>query len=281
MTNRAVLSIDVELFEQTPAYRTATGSMTTNGVGINGLTFLHQELKSRGITTTCFVVSSVADDYPASIKSLATEGHEIGSHTHSHRLLSKLEPDERQRELQTSRDILESVTGSTPRGFRAPAFDTPPDHYLMLGETGYQYDASIVPSRHIPGWYGGEHNIHRPCLATAVDSEAPADLNVVPTSVIPGLRLPLTGTWLRFFGPQYTILGMRLLARRGITPILYVHPWEFVELPPIDGVPKRVYFRTGDWMRRAVSRILDQPFEFTTIQQVLSTTDDVKNRAGV
>ncbi len=277
MTNSAVLSIDVELFEQTPAYRTATGSITTNGVGIDGITFLDEELKRRNITTTCFVVSSVADDHPAPIRSLADEGHEIGSHTHSHRLLSKLEPDERKQELQISRNILESITGSTPGGFRAPAFDTSPDHYLMLDDTGYQYDASIVPSRHIPGWYGGEHNIHRPCLATTVDSEAPADLTVVPTSVIPGLRLPLTGTWLRFFGPQYTILGMRLLARRGITPMLYVHPWEFVELPPIDGVPKRVYFRTGDWMRRAVRRILDQPFEFTTIQEVLNTEDHMRD----
>ncbi|MDB9281767.1 polysaccharide deacetylase family protein [Halorubrum ezzemoulense] len=270
MTNQAVLSIDVELFEQTPAYRTATGSMTTNGVGIDGLRFLRQELRKRDITTTCFVVSSLVEDFPTPIRVLADEGHEIGSHTHSHKLLSKLEPAERQQELQTSCDILESVTGNTPQGFRAPAFDTPPEHYRMLGDAGYQYDASIVPSRRIPGWYGGEHNIHRPCLATTVDPEAPADLTVVPTSVIPGLRLPLTGTWLRFFGPQYTILGMRLLARRGITPILYVHPWEFVELPTVDGVPRRVYFRTGDWMRRAVSRILDRPFDFTTIQNILA-----------
>jgi hypothetical protein len=63
---------------------------------------------------------------------------------------------------------------------------------------------------------------------------------------------------------------MKLLARRGIAPILYVHPWEFVDLPVVDGVPKRVYFRTGSWMRDAVEYILDQPFEFTTARSVVT-----------
>jgi hypothetical protein len=86
---------------------------------------------------------------------------------------------------------------------------------------------------------------------------------------MPGLRLPLTGTWLRFFGPRYTIYGMKRLARRGITPILYVHPWELVDLPRIEGVPRRVYWHTGDWMKRAVERILDADFEFVTAREVI------------
>jgi hypothetical protein len=89
---------------------------------------------------------------------------------------------------------------------------------------------------------------------------------------MPGVRLPLTGTWLRFFGVRYTVLGMRLLARRGIAPVLYVHPWEFADLPAVDGVPRRVYVRTGEWMRKAVQRLLDQPFEFVTARSVVEGT---------
>ena len=77
-------------------------------------------------------------------------------------------------------------------------------------------------------------------------------------------------TWLRFFGPRYTVAGMKLLARRGIAPVLYVHPWELVDLPAVEGVPRRVYVRTGDWMRRAVEYILDQPFDFTTARSVVA-----------
>jgi Domain of unknown function (DUF3473). len=89
---------------------------------------------------------------------------------------------------------------------------------------------------------------------------------------MPGLRLPLTGTWLRFFGPGYTVLGMRLLARRGVAPVLYVHPWELVDLPAVDGVPGRVYWHTGEWMRRAIDRVLGQPFEFTTAATLAGET---------
>jgi hypothetical protein len=62
---------------------------------------------------------------------------------------------------------------------------------------------------------------------------------------------------------------MKLLAQRGITPILYVHPWELVDLPAVEGVPSRVYYHTGDWMRRAIARILEQDFAFTTARTVV------------
>ncbi|QHS16177.1 DUF3473 domain-containing protein [haloarchaeon 3A1-DGR] len=285
MSDRAVLSVDFELFEHTPAYRGADGDGTseaeTSGVGLDGARFLREALGERDATATAFVVSEVAAEHPDAVSAFAAAGHEIGSHTHSHRLLTDLDPDERRRELRESRKLLIDVTGARVDGFRAPAFDVGPDHFSMVAETGYAYDASVVPCRRIPGWYGGEHDRQRPGPATAFDPEAPPDLAVAPTAVMPGLRLPLTGTWLRLFGPRYTILGMRLLARRGITPVLYVHPWEFVDLPEIEGVPRRVYVRTGDWMRRAVERILATSFTFTSVRRVLADAGLVDSPEGV
>ena len=265
----AVLSIDVELFDQTPAYRSASGTTDQRGIGLNGLEWFRETLQKRDANTTCFVVSSLVDRYPAHVEVLADAGFEIASHTHSHELLSDLDPDRRREELRDSRERLESLTGQPVTGFRAPAFDITDDHFDLLAETGYGYDSSIVASRAIPGWYGGEYDLETPALATAVDPDAPAGVSELPASVMPGLRLPLTGTWLRFFGPRYTALGMRLLARRGVTPVLYVHPWELVGLPQVEGVPARVYYRTGEWMRDAVSAILDQPFDFVTARSVL------------
>ncbi|MBX0287205.1 polysaccharide deacetylase family protein [Haloarcula salinisoli] len=266
---RAVLSIDVELFDQTPAYRSASGITDQQGIGLNGLAWFRETLGDRGASTTCFVVSSLVDRYPEAIEALADAGFEIASHTHSHELLSDRSADERREELATSKERLESLTGQSVTGFRAPAFDITDDHFDLLAETGYEYDSSVVASRAIPGWYGGEYDLETPALATAVDPDAPAGLAELPASVMPGLRLPLTGTWLRFFGPRYTALGMRLLARRGITPVLYVHPWELVGLPQVEGVPARVYYHTGEWMREALTYILDQPFDFVTARSVL------------
>mgnify|MGYP000109066925 CR=1 FL=1 len=275
--SEAVLSIDFELFEHTPAYRSAEGTMNRDGVGLAGGEFLREALERHDATTTCFVVSELLDSHPEAIGKLVDAGYEIGSHTHTHRLLTDLDAAERREEMTRSRERLAAATGQDIRGFRAPAFDTADDHFQTLAEAGYDYDASVVSSRRIPGWYGGEHDTHRPVPARDVDPDAPAEIMALPTSVMPGLRLPLTGTWLRFFGPRYTALGMKLLARRGIAPVLYVHPWEFVDLPDVAGVPKRVYVRTGAWMRRAVEFILSQPFEFTTAGSII---DDARSAGG-
>ena len=278
MTDQAVLSVDVELFTQTPAYRSAAGEVDDRSVGIAGVDVIRDLLTEYGATATCFVVSSVADRHPAAVRALAHDGHEVGSHTHTHQLLGDLPPAEQYEELARSRAVLERVTGERVTGFRAPAFDLPPGHFAAVDAAGYRYDSSVVASRRIPGWYGGEHTLQSPASATAVDPDAPPELTELPVSVMPRLRLPLTGTWLRFFGPRYTMLGMRLLARRGIAPVLYVHPWEFVNLPAVEGVPARVYWHTGDWMRRAVAQILAQPFEFVTACSLIAADDDTEER---
>lgn len=268
-TARAVLSVDVELFAHTPAYRRAAGELDDRTVGLAGLEVLHDLLEAHDAAATWFVVSAVAGDHPDAVGSLATAGHEIGSHTHTHRLLSELTPEERRTELARSRRVLERATGETVAGFRAPAFDLPADHFTLLAEAGYDYDSSVIDSRRIPGWYGGGYSLRAPAPASTIDRDAPPNLVELPVSAMPGLRLPLTGAWLRFFGPRYTVLGMHLLARRGITPVLYVHPWEFVDLPAVEGVPTRVYWHTGDWMCRALERILARPVEFVTAGSIV------------
>ena len=280
----AVLSIDFERFTHLPAYRNARGKTDQRDVGFNVVDSLLTLFEDHDAAATFFVVSEIAERHPERIVRIANTSHEIASHTHRHRHLSTLDERERRDELATSRIVLEDTTGERVAGFRAPSFDTASDHFSMLAAAGYEYDASVAPCRSIPGWYGGEHNVDRPCPATRLDPDAPAGIAELPVGVMPRLRLPLTGTWLRFFGPRYTILGMRLLARRGIAPVLYVHPWELVDLPPVAGVPKRVYWHTGAWMRRALRRILEQPFEFVTARTVVedATAFDAKggSRAG-
>lgn len=264
---RAALTVDVEFFTQIPAYRGASGTTTESGVGHDGIEFLLDAFDAAGGTGTFFTVSEIAETHPETVAAVA-QHHELASHTQTHRHLSDLSASERRAELADSKAQLESVGGTDVTGFRAPSFDFTDDHFDLLADTGYEYDSSIAPSRSIPGWYGGEYDIDRPVSADAVVSGAPESVTEVPVAVMPGLRLPLTGTWIRFFGVHYTLLGMHLIARRGITPVLYVHPWELVELPAVEGVPSRVYYRTGSYMRRAVRRILNADFEFVSVNSV-------------
>jgi peptidoglycan/xylan/chitin deacetylase (PgdA/CDA1 family) len=280
MSNRAVLSVDFELFTQTPAYRSATGTTDIPDVGLAAGAYLRRALDAHDARATFFVVASVAESHPEVVRAFAEAGHEIGSHTHSHALLTDLDASARREELERSRAILREVTGQPIDGFRAPAFALPPDHFERLDGAGYTYDSSIAPCRRIPGWYGGEHTVDRPVPATRIRSDAPSDCTELPVSVMPGLRLPLTGAWIRFFGRRYTLLGMKLLARRGITPVLYVHPWELVDLPVVKGVPKRVYWRTGEWMRHTLRHVLGSSFEFVTAKTAIEVATDGRNDAA-
>lgn len=267
--SRAVLSVDFEMFTHLPAYRKAEGTVEDPDIGVSVMDPLLEVLGDREVAATFFVVSEIAERHPEVLERAAEEDHEIGSHTHHHSLLSALDRDDRLAELADSRELLKRVTGSPVTGFRAPMFVTTDDHFELVGATGYEYDSSVVPSRRIPGFYGGESDRIRPSSARAFDASAPEAISELPVGVMPGVRLPLSGAWLRLFGVTYTIAGMRLLDRRGVVPVLYVHPWEFTDLPAVDGVPKRVYWRTGEWMWRALERILDQPFEFVTARSVV------------
>jgi peptidoglycan/xylan/chitin deacetylase (PgdA/CDA1 family) len=263
-----VLSVDCEFFQHAPAYRQATGTAPEEALGRRGIDFMLNVFDDLDAVGTFFIVSDIVENYPQLIERISDCGHEIASHTHTHRHLPELRPEVRQEEFEQSKRKLESVAGTEVEGFRAPSFKISDNHFDALASAGYSYDSSVVPCRSIPGWYGGVHDTFQPSPATAIDPSAPADLTEIPVAVMPGLRLPLTGTWIRFFGVSYTIAGIRLLARRGIVPVLYIHPWELVGIPNIQGVPRRIYFRSGAYMRSAVERILSEPFEFVTVADV-------------
>lgn len=265
--SRAALTVDLETFQQLPAYRNAEGTSDREDLGIEQIEPLLDLLDEHDATCTFFTVSSVAEDHPDLVAEIVDRGHEIASHTHSHRHLPEFDPDERRAEITDSRATLERAAGTDVGGFRAPSFQRTDDYLDLLADAGYEYDSSVVAARSI-GWYGGGPQLHDPCDATAVRPDAPADLRELPVSVMPGLRLPLTGAWLRLFGVHYVLAGMRLQARTGRAPVLYVHPWELADLPSVEGVPRRVTVRTGGWTWRALERILEQPFEFVTARTV-------------
>lgn len=269
MARQAVLSIDIERFSDIPACRNADLPEADEDVAVAGLEWLRSRLDEADVSTTFFVVSDFAEEIPAVIEELSSAGHEIASHTRTHRHLTDLGQSERAAELEHSRDVLRRLSGQRVRGFRAPSFEIPSDHFEAVARAGYTYDSSVVPARSIPGWYGGRFETTEPSPATGLVESAPEGLVEVPVAIWPHLKLPLSGAWLRFFGVRYTLWGMRRLSQRGVTPVLYVHPWELADPPRAPGVNRRVYWRTGEYTRRAVDRLLGSAFEFVPVRDVL------------
>lgn len=275
MARQAVMSIDLERFSDIPACRNVELPEMDEDVAVAGFDWLQARLEAADVSTTFFVVSDFAESIPHRIEELAATGHEIASHTCTHRHLTDLDRADRLVELEQSRDVLERLSGHPVTGFRAPSFDIPRDHFDAIARAGYTYDSSVLPSRSIPGWYGGQFETVKPTRVRELvgSADPPNDLVEVPVAIWPLLKLPLSGAWLRFFGVNYTLSGMRRLSNRGITPVLYIHPWELANPPQAAGVNRRVYWRTGEYTRRAVERLLESTFEFVPIRDALA--DDV------
>jgi peptidoglycan/xylan/chitin deacetylase (PgdA/CDA1 family) len=88
-------------------------------------------------TATFFVMGELYDWYPDVIEGIEKRGHEIGYHTHSHRLIQNSEILEE--ELKKSSDFLNRFN---PMGFRAPKIFITRDTYSCLKKYGFKYSSS-------------------------------------------------------------------------------------------------------------------------------------------
>jgi peptidoglycan/xylan/chitin deacetylase (PgdA/CDA1 family) len=100
-----------------------------------------------GVKVTLFVIAEDLHD-PRKTE-LLTEavkrGHEIASHSLTHRKLTTLDSNEKRREIIESRERLTETLGVEVRGFRAPNFDIDRESFELISEAGYTYDSSVMP----------------------------------------------------------------------------------------------------------------------------------------
>jgi peptidoglycan/xylan/chitin deacetylase (PgdA/CDA1 family) len=82
---------------------------------------------------------------PADVGRLADAGHEIGSHSHSHEILTSLEDDELERELALSRRRIEQWTGRPVAGFCYPNGSVDDRVAAATARAGYAYACTTSP----------------------------------------------------------------------------------------------------------------------------------------
>lgn len=106
-------------------------------------------LAERGLEITFFVVGQDAalERNRDAIASIASAGHEIGNHSFRHEPWFHLYTEEEiDAELARTEDVLESVTGARPVGFRGPGFTLSKSTLRVLHRRGYRYDCSTFPT---------------------------------------------------------------------------------------------------------------------------------------
>lgn len=139
-------------------------------------------LKERNIKCTFFLVGNLVKVYPAIVRRIIAEGHEIGNHTWTHCSLTSRSDEQIRSELKKSEDAVYEVAGVRPNLMRPPygAINTRIKD-LMFSEFGYSTimwsvdpqdwrrpGVSVVTSRLVNGAHPGAimlaHDIHPPTI---------------------------------------------------------------------------------------------------------------------
>lgn len=221
------LTIDLEDWHQL-AYRQATGRETAPSPRVVRDTHRVLDLLDEaGTRATFFVLGMVAEAHPDLVREVRRRGHEIGSHSHAHRLVHALSPGELRDDLKRSKAFLEDLTGDRVVGFRAPEFsvkrlDSP--CFAVLREVGFEYDSSVFP---LPGSRYGIPDA--PTHPFSIDTPAGA-IREFPLATwrTLGRTVPVAG------GTYYRVLPLAVLRHAlherntpGQVNVLYFHPYEF------------------------------------------------------
>jgi peptidoglycan/xylan/chitin deacetylase (PgdA/CDA1 family) len=185
------LTVDVE--QDCPPYLNTWRGME------EGMPLLLDALTDSGVPATWFTTGESARRYPAVVRDLVAAGHELGCHGDTHRSFGSMTREEAASELERSSETLRQFAPVT--SFRAP-YLTFPERYLdLLVAHRYVLDSSQGRHKHLGASVGRAGSLLR-----------------VPASI--------TSSTLRW--PR--LLRDTLLARLTAPAVLFVHPWEFVDL---------------------------------------------------
>jgi peptidoglycan/xylan/chitin deacetylase (PgdA/CDA1 family) len=96
-------------------------------------------LKQRGIKATFFMVGENAAAYPQIVKRILAEGHEVGNHSWSHPLFSKMSEEAVRDQLKRTQDAIVAGCGTAPKVMRPPYGGfTERQRRWCYGEFGYK-----------------------------------------------------------------------------------------------------------------------------------------------
>lgn len=231
-----------------------------------------ERLAEAGVRGTFFVLGWVAERHPGLVRAIHDEGHEIGCHSHWHRLVYNLTPAEFRADLCRACDVLQDAIGQPVTAYRAPSFSVTTQSLWALDilvEEGFTLDSSIYPTHHdrygIPGAPLGPHALERP---GGTLWEYPP-----PVWRLLGYPLPVGGGgYFRLYPYALTRRGLGAINAAGRPFAVYLHPWELDPQQPRLAPGRLRAFRHYVNLRRTESRLvrLLRDFRFGTLSESLA-----------
>ena len=191
---------------------------------------------------TFFTLGWIAERYPALVRSIVAQGHELASHGYGHERASDLSEAAFRDDVVHAKQLLEDIAGTEVKGYRAPSFSIGTGNlwaFDVLARAGYRYSSSIYPIRH--DHYGMPDS---PRFAYRVGAGL---LEVPVTTLRLGSRnLPSSGGgYFRLLPYSLSRWMIRRVNRQDReSAIFYFHPWEIdAGQPRIAGIDAKTRFR--------------------------------------
>lgn len=231
--------------------------------------WLLEEFAKKDLKATFFVLGYIAERHPNLIRTIWSQGHEIGIHGYDHGLVFKRSPEEFEKDIKMALNAVERAVGFKPNIYRAPSFSMTKETtwgWSILAKNGISKDSSLFAAPRVDG---GHTSIPESpfCFRVEDDLEI-TEYPILPKRIGP-LRIPFTG------GGYFRLLPLKVLVnwiKESSTPIIfYVHPRDLdVEQPVIRelGLLRRWMVYHGLNSAREKIRALLDAIPFSSIKSV-------------
>ena len=254
----ATLSLDLDdLWSYRRSFGLAETAATPSLLPVAIPRFL-EFMRAHDLHGTVFVVGRDAEQptLAALLTRVAAAGHELGNHSYEHAAdIESWSAQRQQADLRRAHAAITAAGGVAPRGFRGPSFRVSRQLLEVVQAMGYRYDASTFPNalgalarrwqRRRAGQLGaqavlagdayGSSGARRQPLTPYAWDLAGGALIEVPVSTLPGLRIPIHGTYLQFLADHsaaaariYARAAVALLRSARVDPHYLLHASDFI-----------------------------------------------------
>jgi len=262
-----LLTFDIEHWYEGYRYRGIDGWQDCQPHDGQLVEYLLDMLGEMGQSATMFFTGRYAEEFPQVVQRAAREGHEIASHSYTHKVLSQvIDIDEFRKDLKKSLTILQDLTGCKVKGYRAPRWFIPSMNYhdvlLCLVESGLEYDSSVFPKlfSHLES-----------IVPHKVKLEGGVSIWEIPATTysLLGLNLPVAGgAYFRIFPQWITRMALSSQTSNAHPVMIYLHPYDLDTHSP--KLPCGNFFFKA-WRYYGLNTVLDylteilKEYKFTTV----------------
>ena len=139
--NAYIMDIESFVFPDNPRFQELSSEerkRIDDGYILASTTMILDYLRERGVQLSFAVVAEIYEWYPELVDRIAEDGHEIGYHGHTHRIVRSAEVLES--ELERSKAFLERYK---PAFYQAPVIYFVREGYALLRQAGFKYSNNV------------------------------------------------------------------------------------------------------------------------------------------